>query len=401
VTDREGEMMRCRITILLALMTVAELAAAATWTVRKDGTGDYAIIQEALNAAAAGDTVLIGPGEFLERFQVPGDTIGMEAYAYVPGSEITIIGAGSDQTLIGPQTYMGAWNGLPSPIGVMGPRNGVSGTVRIMDLTMRNCYGGLAMAGILYMDRCIIDQTSQGVTWLPMGYGGWIKDSRIDGYAPVDPDALYIVGDRMPAGTACNILVEDCQIEHATSTMDDINGITFRRCSFANASTGLQFYYDSRGLLEDCTFSNLAVGAIELTMGYGAVCEIARSEIAGSQGALLSAQPGGRFIIQDSRLEGGAYATLIMRQGSGAWIVSNCDLIKGSGPMVRCGDGTVVTHDLRNNYWGTTDEATIQSWIIDHNDDPNIGATVLYAPFAGQSLPTEPTSWGALKASFR
>lgn len=390
--------MRCRILFLLALMAAADLATAATWTVRKDGTGDFAIIQEALNVAASGDTVLIGPGEYLERYQIPGETVGMEACAYVPVSEITIIGAGSDQTLIGPQTYMGAWNGMPSPFALTAMQNAV---LHVKGVNLRNCHSGIELLGKLYLDNSVVSQNKHGVGWVPTGAGGWIKNTRIDGYVPADPMGLYIVGDYMPAGTACDILVEDCQIEHAMSTMGDINGISFRRCSFDRAGVGLQFYYDSRGFLEDCTMSNMAVGAIELTMGSGAVCEITRSEIAGSQGALLSAQPGGRFIIHDSRLEGGAYATLIMGQGSGAWTVSNCDLIKGSGPTVRCEDGTVATHDLRNNYWGTTDDATIQSWIIDHSDDPNIGATVLYSPFAGQSVPTESASWGDLKALFR
>ncbi len=70
--------------------------------------------------------------------------------------------------------------------------------------------------------------------------------------------------------------------------------------------------------------------------------------------------------------------------------------------MVRCGQGgPSITHDMRYNYWGTTDEATIQFWIIDHMDNSSIGATVLYSPFAGQSVPTESTSWGDLKALFR
>jgi hypothetical protein len=70
--------------------------------------------------------------------------------------------------------------------------------------------------------------------------------------------------------------------------------------------------------------------------------------------------------------------------------------------MVRCGDyEPPVVHDLRNNFWGTTSATDIQSWIIDHNDDPNIAATVLYTPFAGQSVPAETTTWGDLKALFR
>jgi hypothetical protein len=77
-------------------------------------------------------------------------------------------------------------------------------------------------------------------------------------------------------------------------------------------------------------------------------------------------------------------------------------LIKGAGPVVRCEpNGPAVTHDLRNNFWGTTDDTMIRSWIVGASSSPSSGATVLYAPFAGQSVPTESTSWGDLKAIFR
>jgi hypothetical protein len=56
---------------------------------------------------------------------------------------------------------------------------------------------------------------------------------------------------------------------------------------------------------------------------------------------------------------------------------------------------------MSDNYWGTTDEVTIQSWIIDHSDNPQIGGTVLYSPFAGQSVPAESTTWSDLKVLFR
>ena len=55
-------------------------------------------------AAAAGDTIDIGPGEYTE-FEVvqPGYWgFNVEIYAYVTVDNLTIIGAGADQTIIGP-----------------------------------------------------------------------------------------------------------------------------------------------------------------------------------------------------------------------------------------------------------------------------------------------------------
>src|SRR5262245_31285191 len=44
----------------------AHAASAAQWTVRSDGTGDFLTIGAALSAAAAGDTVEVGPGIWRE-----------------------------------------------------------------------------------------------------------------------------------------------------------------------------------------------------------------------------------------------------------------------------------------------------------------------------------------------
>src|SRR6056297_2632943 len=57
-----------------ALMVLASLAPAATWTVERDGTGDFTVIQEAVDVAADGDTIRIGPGRYDEKtlFVTPG-----------------------------------------------------------------------------------------------------------------------------------------------------------------------------------------------------------------------------------------------------------------------------------------------------------------------------------------
>lgn len=54
-------------TVFLAMMLASLLASGAearTWRVERDGSGDYTIIQDAVDAAASGDTIRIGPGRF-------------------------------------------------------------------------------------------------------------------------------------------------------------------------------------------------------------------------------------------------------------------------------------------------------------------------------------------------
>ncbi len=389
-------MRRC-VQHLLLLLLVADVAAGATITVRKDGTGNFAVIQQALDVAAAGDTILIGPGEYLEHSTVrlSGWSWDIESYANVKVSDLTIIGAGSDQTFVGPATYSGSSiSQSPKALTCL-----ESGAIRISNVSLRNCFHGVFLKGQLFMERCTMDNNYYGVDWVPTGPGGWIKGSQFDFVSPPYDSVALDVGI---GGAGNNILIEDCQFEHTKTIVRGVSGLTFRRCEFANSSTGLQVYYTAHVYLEVCTMTNMMVVGVELTMGTGAVCEIRGSTISGNQGTLGSFQSGGQFVVEDSRLEGGTSAILGARDGSGPCVIHNCDLIKGSGPAIVCGSfEPAVVHDLRNNYWGTTSEADIQSWIIDSNDDPNIHATVLYAPFAGQSVPAETTSWGDVKALWR
>jgi len=54
---------RCFLAIMLL---VCGPAVAATINVERDGSGDFIVLQEALNAAADGDTIRLGPGDFPE-----------------------------------------------------------------------------------------------------------------------------------------------------------------------------------------------------------------------------------------------------------------------------------------------------------------------------------------------
>jgi pectin methylesterase-like acyl-CoA thioesterase len=83
---------------------VAPAAQAATIRVERDGSADFKTIQTALNHSTPGDTILIGPGRYTEyqTMRLPGWSWDVDVYAYVPVPEITLIGAGREETVIGP-----------------------------------------------------------------------------------------------------------------------------------------------------------------------------------------------------------------------------------------------------------------------------------------------------------
>ncbi|MBK7190621.1 MAG: hypothetical protein IPH86_18645 [bacterium] len=370
---------------------LASAAAASTWSVQRDGTGDFTTIQPALDAAADGDTILIGPGEYTEATTIrpPGWAYDIQSYADLRCDNLTIIGAGADVTVIGPATYQGnAATGNPA-----GLSYGGRGTLHISDLSIRHSYA-MYIIGILHMDRCRLADNKIGLSWNPSGPGGWVRDSVFEATEPIFSAMSFAIGY---GGLGSGILLERCQFREPCS-LRTVHGIEMRSCEL----DGMNVYASTEVVIRNCTIAGGEV-AVSQSQG-GSTCAIYDSDLSGSVAALtiLSDASGGRYVVENSRLSGGSYGVLWLQRFSGPCEVHGCDLIKGTGPVVRCDpSGPVVTHDMRYNYWGTNDELTVHSWIIDHNDDPNVGATVLYSPFAGQSVPTEFTSWGDLKALWR
>lgn len=391
--------MRCRVQCLLILLLLADLASAATITVRKDGTGDFAVLQQALSAAADGDSVLIGPGEFTEMpwVRIPGWSWDVRACGYITADDLAIVGAGADQTFIGPTVYSGN-NSLFSPKGLV---YGEGGNLSIQELTVRNCYEGIFMRGVLFLDRCAIENNYDNIYWESVGAGGWIRDTLISASTPSFPLAIDLTAN----GTGSGILMERCRVEGAQAIIRGARNISIIDCDFTGGVAGISIYDNAQVFVYQCTFLNASSSGIRFSLGSDGYCEIHDSDISGGISALDTGgnATNGRFAVYDSRIRGGTTAALYARYRPGPCVIHNCDFFKGSGAVVKCGPPalTAVIHDLTNNYWGSSNIADIQAWVIDKTDDPSIAATVLYQPFSGQAVPTEPTSWGDLKALFR
>ena len=109
---------------------------ARTWRVWKDGSGDFTAIQPAVNAAAPGDTVLIGPGRYTESFDFAFDNEfdHGETFVGIETDDLTLMGVHRDSVVIGP--LEADFQGF-LPKGIAMRTNQVTG-LRVEDLTVRN-----------------------------------------------------------------------------------------------------------------------------------------------------------------------------------------------------------------------------------------------------------------------
>lgn len=379
--------------IIAILLCVASSAVAATITVRKDGTGDRATIQLGLNIAADGDTLLIGPGEYTETTSVvpPGWSSSVASHGVISVRELTIIGAGEGLTVIGPAAY--SWNGTYGPHGLT--MTVMDHELHISDLTIRNCHSGLYFRGALTMERCELRNHDLGVNATLVGTENVIRNCLFSGEDPYPPTGISTVY------ASSSLQVEDCQFNGSMAYVRN-SDVSFRRCHFRGGVVAIQVMDGAHGQLWDCDIADVSVGLTTYLGSPPSHCDIYNSRIAGAWEALLVDQRTS-VTVEGSVLTGGSNA-VVYASDPDALTIHGCDFQKGTGPVILSSRPAVwgaVTYDLTNNFWGTTDEATIRSWIIDYNDDRNIAATVTYSPYAGQSVPTETTTWGDLKATFR
>lgn len=377
-------------------VALAGYSAGATLSVYKDGSGDFIAIQPALDAAADGDTVLIGPGEFLEEtvYRPSGWGFDIRAYCRVLSNNLTIIGSGVGETVIGPSSYAN------DPV-FFNPKGIVyvgEGALFVQDLTVKNCREGIWMRGKLFLDRYEAIDCYAGISWETVGNGGWIKKSTIQGV--VQPGVYPISVEILGPGSGA--IIEDCNFYNSQLVVKNIIDCSLLRCDIDDTIVGLSIYDESSVSLDMCNLTNVSIVGVVFENSGGS-CVVQNSTVVGGRRALETTD-GCEFIVSYSTLIGGDTAVIYARQNPSPLKINNCDLIKGSGPAILCeGTNVPVSHDLTNNYWGTSDQALIEQWIVDINDDPSVLATVLFNPFSHESVPVEAgsQSMGSLKAMFR
>jgi hypothetical protein len=390
--NQAGSILNRAILAILVIMISAHGADARTWNVRKDGTGDYAVIQDAVDHAASGDTIKIGPGRFEEKRPytsyppASADKWTFDVFVAVTVSDLTIIGSGADETIIGPPARLWVDPAEPKIICAL---SRVSRLV-VEDLAMENVFNGIYrdQGGTLEVRRCRTLGCLYGITT-------WSELSTVveDCYfADID----YGVISYYPAR---NLFVSQSEFDMCEASFDHTVDATVTDCTFNGYTVGCQFANNSSGSIVSSTFVDQTnVGIAVIT---GSVVNLVGNRVSGGD-INLRLRAGGTVTGWDNVLAGGAFATIYSSRGF--ITLHGCHILNVGGPTVMLDafvNPPLQAFDLTNNYWGSDSPTTISSWILDYYDDVRVYAEVLYEPFLGQPVPTQSTSWGNLKAGFR
>ena len=83
------KIMKTKHVILIMLIFTIQLSIlySVVWEVKKDGMGDYTQVQEAINNAASGDSILVFPGRYVENINYFGKSISLYSLAVTTGND--------------------------------------------------------------------------------------------------------------------------------------------------------------------------------------------------------------------------------------------------------------------------------------------------------------------------
>ncbi len=389
--------MRQVIVAVSVLGAIAITAFAAEHRVELDGTGDFVQIQEAVDAAASGDTLLIGPGRWDDMFWYTSGVGGWTEQVIIAVSykDLALIGSGIGETIIGPENPPPYGN--PGPIAIamttdnrlcaqsmtiVNMRTGIyhwGRSSHIEDVHVLGCATGMASWATSggYVRSCIFEACSELAIWAGSHGGGLdVRDCMFTGWAQ---GHISIQG------------VEEVRIEN---------------CDFHDGIVSIQLDGEScRGIVENCRVHSgygphiSTVTQAQLTLNHS-------SFVGGNKQVQVSGYSsvsGQNNLFLGTDIEGGGYATIV---GSlGILDIHESHILRGNSEyavrLSSYSQDVLIQQRLENNYWGTASADTIAAWVWDEDDDPSMNVHTVVEPYYENPVRNEAKSMGSVKSMYR
>jgi len=392
-----------RIACILLLSSALALTSwgegrATTWIVAKDGSGNYSVIQDALDVCAAGDTVRIKPGRYddfrVHTFQLGGTGAGIMIPMVAP---LTVIGADQDSVFIGPEvmttTYTGYDTGGIATDGVSGER------IEVRGLTVENLEWPVTLRSPFTFVLCKFGAAHQAELALDNAPDVIVQDCLFEGTDLVGSmDGIRsFVGGNNPRFKLSNCTFRN--LGQAT-LLTGSNGFEYSNLTFEGVGVALGFEYGSTGTVTDCRIGESDLQTWRIVADSGSRVTLDHVNVASSPGTLKLVDANTSVTGTHLHLGGGSYSTVYVATGA-SLTLHDCDILNAGGYSLFAHDlldsgGNV---DVQQCYWGTVDSLQVEEWIVDGKDDPGY-KNVLFWPIRETPVPVKAESVGGLKALF-
>ncbi len=397
----------CFVSSILILIVTAATATARTWHVERDGSGDFWIIQLAVDAAASGDTIMVGPGSYPESFGCAEPQEFYRACIQLRQEELTIIGAGVDSTFIGvPGEGWDGWGGQTERVvGVFADDNWGNQRLTIQNLTVRNLRAGILsyrLEKTILVD-CVFNGNRNGAL---ISNGEFLVRNTWFGNQP--SNGTHFIALSTPNSVILNCeFFDDDDVDPSSGHISigwSLSSVAIMNSTFIGGVGGVVAGGDVR--INNCLFRGLQYGAVGVAPHSSLIIEQCRVE--DTARGVKSIESGSDVTITDTIFESISEATLIF-SGLSNCRITDCNLAKGTRYVATTPQGlklddppNVEAHvDMRNNWWGTSDPDSIQAWIHDAADDSTEVVVFDWFPYLDAPVADEKSTMSDLKHMFR
>ena len=378
-------MRRATVGAIVGLAAFIQGGVAWSATLHVGGGGEYVRIQDAIDAAAPGDTIRIASGWYSDWTLFEDDPL----YARITKDALTFIGAGADQTFVGPAVYH--HEQFHSSTAFYAKASWGVQEVAFEDLTAINTDLGIRCDGpALRVLRCGVSAAFAGINAsLPLG--GDIGACEFHGL-----ENEFVTGVSLAAPSTdvsiAGCIFRDCSfngISHIGSGTVDVFD-----CQFVHCGTGVQLQAGPTGTISNCTFSGLT-GVVLAGWASCAIRDCIFEEATNYNLYISRSALTGLYNV----FGGGGRSTIYMEEGPSTVEMHFSHIFSAGTPYVMCWgfeSPPVQTMHLESNYWGINDAAGIYA---NMELCPNLAVEV--EPLADGPVPTEAVTWGAVKSLFR
>ncbi|MBK7190626.1 MAG: right-handed parallel beta-helix repeat-containing protein [bacterium] len=371
--------------LLFVVILAAPPAESRVWRVEKDGSGDYAVIQDAVDASASGDTIMIGPGRYSEYTDHTYAGNLWHTYVHMVSGSLTLIGASESATVIGADSA-GTWEPWEHAVGILYYPAESTGLLVVQNLAVEDVVEGVyAERGGVTISDCTIRRTKYGVWTHTPGtvhacefegiYGTGVITSSPSRDVSVTHCEFRDTRTAFYFSGVANVTVRENNVVDCENVgyLNQCSGSVVRNSLSVTTGDGLIVYGPGAYTVADNVFDG---GTANIYFGLGAnnaVCE--RNVFRGSRDSAVD------VVSCTPRIRGN-------------------EIFKDRGRAVILGGYPQLPDlfvDMTGNYWGTANPDSISAWIVDGHDivSPQIHGFVNFQPFSSVPVPTERTSLGA------